>query len=331
MQKKLPLVLLPLGFTITEISENKKYRLYWFYLAGVLTVTLICLFYFIIRYFSDSHFHREILNFPFSMLYSRFYIFGNINYYVVYLSMAALLVIGIIFGPSGSGLGKAMKRWMYIGLFLFLAFAFLIPSRSGLMALVITLIFLGYYFCKSLCSRAIPLILLLLAGFYMTGNYRFDSYRQVFNRMIRSTEAADSEYLIEKNVLRPVFWKTSAKVIGEHLWFGVGTGDVKAQIKAKYKEMGVYDTLHENDDPHNQFLRTFVATGLLGFLMLLGAFWFGFVRGFQSKDYFLLAFLILIGIHLLFKSMLFREDGVIFFSFFYGLLYTANIRENSAI
>jgi len=92
--------------------------------------------------------------------------------------------------------------------------------------------------------------------------------------------------------------------------------------------MGVYEELHENDDPHNQFLRTFIATGIPGFLALIGIFLYGFLRGIKSRDYLLLAFMILILIHFIFKSMLFRENGVVFFSFFYGLLYTANIPEN---
>ncbi|MEF8810890.1 MAG: O-antigen ligase family protein, partial [Bacteroidales bacterium] len=162
-------------------------------------------------------------------------------------------------------------------------------------------------------------------------NYRFNNYIQLFDRMIHSAEQISEKEFLEKSALRLIFWKASTRIIGEKVWFGVGTGDVKFQIKAAYKDMGVYEELHENDDPHNQFLRTFIATGLPGFLALAGVFVFGLWRAIQTKDYFLLGFLILIMIHLFFKSMLFREDGVIFFGFFYGLLYLAKDRENPAV
>jgi hypothetical protein len=59
----------------------------------------------------------------------------------------------------------------------------------------------------------------------------------------------------------------------------------------------------------------------------MGVFAFACTRGIQSRDYLLIAFLILMLIHFLFKSMLFREDGVVFFSFFYGLFYATGFPE----
>lgn len=332
LEKKLPLCLLPLAFMIIKPGQNKKHQLFWAFLAGVVSVTLICAGYFIFHSLSDAHFHRVLINHPFYQMYSKFYIFGNTNYYAVYLNMGVLLILGML-GRTPDQIHKNWMKWfMYFGLFLFVALSLVISSRSGIVAMVILLVFSVFYLVRIPYLRLVSLALLITAGFYIAQNYRFNNYIRLFDRMIHSSSGSVKEKdLLEISALRLVFWKASLEIIRENIWFGVGTGDVKAQIKAKYKEMGVYEELHENDDPHNQFLRTFIATGLPGFLALAGVFVFGFWAGIQNKDYFLMAFLILIVIHLLFKSMLFREDGVVFFSFFYGLLYICNFLKPSEI
>lgn len=330
-EKKLPLFLLPLAFVIIKPGQNRTRQLYWAFLAGVVSVTVVCGGYFIYHTLSDPHFHRVLVNHPFYQMYSRFYIFGNTNYFAVYLNMGVLLILGMLGKTPCQVYKKRMKWFMYIGLFLFVGLSFVISSRSGIVTTVILLVFSAYYLVKIRYFRFVSMALLILAGFYIARNYRFNNYIQLFDRMIHSSGSVQDKDLLEKSTLRLVFWKASLEIIRDNLWFGVGTGDVKSEIQAKYKEMGVYDELHENDDPHNQFLRTFIATGLPGFLALAGVFVFGLWRAIQTKDYFLLGFLILIMIHLFFKSMLFREDGVIFFGFFYGLLYSANVREHPAI
>ena len=328
LEKKLPLLLVPLALIIVKPDRIRMNQLYWAFLTGVLAVTLICAGSFIFRTISDAHFHRVLTNHPFYQMYSKFYIFGNVNYYAVYLNMAVLLMLGMLASSSYQTRDKRIKWFLYFGLILFLSLSMIISSRSGIIAVVILLMFSVFYLIKLRYFRLVSLVLLVLAGLYIARNYRFNNYIQLFDRMIHSAEQISEKELLEKSVLRLIFWKASTRIIGEKVWFGVGTGDVKYQIKAAYKDMGVYEELHENDDPHNQFLRTFIATGIPGFLALIGIFLYGFLRGIKSRDYLLLAFMILIVIHFIFKSMLFRENGVVFFSFFYGLLYTANIPEN---
>lgn len=329
LEKKLPLFLFPLALIILKPGQNKIYTLYGAFLAGIFSVTLICAGYFIFHTLSDTHFHRVFMNHPFYQMYSKFYIFGNTNYYAVYLNMGVLLMLGILGSNSYKITKKWMKWLMYVGLFLLVGLSMVISSRSGIIAMVILLVFSVSYLVKIHYFRFVSLALLIVAGLYIARNYRFNNYIQLFDSMIHSSRQIKEKDLLEKRTLRLVFWKASIEVIRENIWFGVGSGDVKNQIKEKYKEMGHYEKLHENDDPHNQFLRTFIATGLPGLLALAGVFVYGFSLGIQNKDYFILGFLILMVIHLLFKSMLFRESGVMFFSFFYGLLYTANFRRNA--
>lgn len=319
LEKKLPLLLLPLALIVVSPGKEQIQKLYRVFLAGVLSVTLICAGFFIYHTFSDPHFHRVLVNHPFYQLYSKFYIFGNTNYYAVYLNTGVCLILGTLTGRPYQLRDKRFKLLWYIALILFVGLSMAISSRSGIVALVILLLFSIYYLVRLRYFSLVSMALLIVAGLYMMRNYRFTTYIELFDKLVHSPQQIKQSDLLENNASRLIFWKASAEIIRENIWFGVGMGDVKSQMQDKYAEMGVYEALHENDDPHNQFLRTFVATGLPGFIALAGIFVIGFFRGIQDRNYFLLAFLILILIHFLFKSMLFRENGVIFFSFFYSL------------
>jgi O-antigen ligase len=330
LQKKLSLFLLPLAFGITELDRVKKKRLYLVYLIGISIVTAICLFFFVFRIFTDAHFHRVFLNHPIYMMYSKFYIFGNTNYYAVYLNMAALLILGFLSRNNFFVRGKNNNWILITGLLLFVLLSLVISSRAGILAIVILLVFSLYYLYNSRYFRIISLGLIILAGVYVAHNYRFNNYLNLIHIMLESPKAVGKEEFLESDAYRLIFWDGSLGLVGENMWFGVGNGDVKAELSEKYKEMGVYDKIRQKGNPHNQFLRTYIATGLPGFLLLMSLFAYGTVRGIRNRDYLLLAFMLLMFIHFFFKSMLFRIDGVVFFSFFYGLFAANAIRESAA-
>jgi O-antigen ligase len=71
---------------------------------------------------------------------------------------------------------------------------------------------------------------------------------------------------------------------------------------------------------HNQYLQTFGAIGLFGFLFLCFLFVYPLILSIKNKDYLVISFLFITGASFLTESMLERQAGVAFFSFFYVLL-----------
>jgi O-antigen ligase len=263
------------------------------------------------------------------MIYSNFYFLGNVNYYAVYLNIATILILGIMAHARFKMFTKRSKRMMYTGLFLSIALVLLLSSRAGVLAILIVLLFSVYYLSKSRYIQIFSLIFLLLGVFYITQHPRFRNYIQIFEKMLYSSEYLEEDYLLQQSALRMVFWEGAVRVIQDHTWFGVGNGDVKSSMQDVYRTMGVYDKLKTKNNPHNQFLRTFVATGIPGLTALLAFFVYGIVTGIRYRNYFLIAFLMLLAIHFFFKSMLFRIDGVVCFSFFYALLWLHGITATS--
>jgi O-antigen ligase len=71
---------------------------------------------------------------------------------------------------------------------------------------------------------------------------------------------------------------------------------------------------------HNQYLQTFGTIGLFGFLFLGFLFAYPLILSIKNKDYLVISFLFITGASFLTESMLERQAGVAFFSFFYVLL-----------
>lgn len=124
--------------------------------------------------------------------------------------------------------------------------------------------------------------------------------------------------------LRIVYLKTALRIIREHFWTGVGTGDLQLAFNKEYEKS--YPLLEQRYRlrAHNQFVTLMVAFGLpLGLLLIVCL----VVPAWQKKAFssFLFFCFFVIG----FGSML-NEDtlethiGVCFFAFFYALLLYAS-------
>jgi O-antigen ligase len=114
----------------------------------------------------------------------------------------------------------------------------------------------------------------------------------------------------------------SYEIIQDNFWFGVGNGDIKDELEKKYEEYQIADQLKKNYNPHNQFLATFVSVGFVGFILLVLVFLLPVIKAFREKNYLLLSFMAIVFVHALTESIFARLQGIIFFSFFYGLIMT---------
>lgn len=111
-------------------------------------------------------------------------------------------------------------------------------------------------------------------------------------------------------------FKTSIEIISENFWLGVGTGDIDPVTNSTYKENGYEGALKRKLNAHNQFLQTFGALGLFGFLSLVLIFvglWF---LGVTQKNELIIFFTTLCFLFALTESFLETQAGIVFFSFF---------------
>ena len=127
------------------------------------------------------------------------------------------------------------------------------------------------------------------------------------------------------NEVRLVMWTVSLEEIFRHP-MGVGTGNVDAHLSARLKYYGQLDLAKKDEhgaiqyNPHNQFLQTCLEIGVLGLLALLLVVGVSWRIARQYKNYLLMAVLTSLVLNSLFESMLQRQSGIVFYSFWICVL-----------
>ncbi len=121
-------------------------------------------------------------------------------------------------------------------------------------------------------------------------------------------------------------WKNSFQIISNNPIYGVGIGDVQAELDLQYYFSGFDKGIDHRYNSHNQFLQTLVSSGLLGLIALLGIFLslLRRARKFKLIYYFLIISLILMMV----DSVLILQHGVYLFAFFASLFLKVDILDH---
>ena len=125
--------------------------------------------------------------------------------------------------------------------------------------------------------------------------------------------------------VRLVMWTVSVNAWSKNPW-GVGTGNVDECLSRELKRIGQNElaTLGDNREirynPHNQFLQIGLEIGVLGLFIFLYGMISAVRRGLTSKNWFLILIVSCLLFNSLFESMLQRQTGIVFFTFWICLL-----------
>lgn len=152
------------------------------------------------------------------------------------------------------------------------------------------------------------------------------------NRLLDTyNELRSFEQMIENKQTNPrkFLWREGIKVVGENFWTGVGTGSENTALNLKLEEVdaifwdgkNTYQLYEMRFNYHNSFLQTFAANGFFAFLILVAMLVYPFFdikhHPFRTE---VQLFLWICIFSFMTESMLQRQAGVLFFSFFYSLL-----------
>jgi hypothetical protein len=174
-------------------------------------------------------------------------------------TLASLLAVGFVLGlPSLSAPASSRGKWLSVAVLLLLAYVLLLTkSRTAMIAAAygtITFLLLAFGLWSPRLARWLggctATIAILIGVAWMTGG---------LDRLVISEAPKSLQYRME-------YWKSSAEVVREHPWLGVGPGNFR-QHYLRYK---LPESSEEILDPHNLLLDAWVSGGLLAALAVIG-------------------------------------------------------------
>jgi len=122
------------------------------------------------------------------------------------------------------------------------------------------------------------------------------------------------------------YWRTSLLLIGQHSFFGVGTGDLPQVFEEQYKKMNSNLAPQYRLRSHNQYLSITVAFGIFGFLWFIVVMFYPGLKTQNFNNYFYAIFWIIFMISMLTEDTLESQEGVTFYVLFTAMMILG--REN---
>jgi len=335
MQLKLSLILLPILYPTQRESyrDNKRNFLVTFVL-GCITATI---YYFGYAIYRSYEFVNGIWVFNPTPKYgwNNYFLsteFSHLihpSYLALYL-LAALLIVGF-----------ELRRWKKIksivkivtifGTLLLITSIILLQSRAGILGFgLLTFVWLLYLvFSKRRYILGVGVFLVLVILTILV----FTKFNRISNTATSLENTADSglnnQSKEDATAIRFWIWKSAFSAIQEHPIWGGGTGDVRDELKKQYIIRGMKSSAFYRHNAHNQYLETWLGTGIFGLLALLAMLFVPLWIGLKRRDWLLVGFLGLCSMNFMFESMLNSIAGVGFFAIFYTIL-VSNLAVNNA-
>ncbi|MGM0647473.1 MAG: O-antigen ligase family protein [Bacteroidota bacterium] len=320
LEVKMALLLFPV-LVVLMMQHHFEKKLSWIFIA-FLAGNIVAMIYNIVMAavshasFSWNHFVYQKLSF-----------FLHPSYYSLYLDFA-LAVLLFYFLPRSQHAGRNTRIIVISISVVIFGFIIMLSSRAGILAAFCVLMIKTIQLVvHSNLSRLLKVFLFLFAFIFLSvvtvSNKRMQSAMSNFTDNFRlDQEQLKGEKRISSAQTRLLLWKSSLNVIHDHWLIGTGSGDANDEITRELIHIVDNPSIFtKNYNAHNQFLDTFVALGVIGFVLLMALLFWPLIVAIKTENYLLMALAVLLIVHLMFESMVNRQAGVIFFSFFLPLLF----------
>lgn len=246
------------------------------------------------------------------------------SYISMYLNFA-IAVVTLELLKSRQVYGLWGKVGMVVLIFYFIILIFLLGSKSGLivMAALAFLLVLYQVFVRKKFWMGFVVLVASILVFYCGINFFSYTAKRVNLSLGDIANKQESKIQSDNSILiRMEIWEDSWQIIRGNWLYGVGTGDVKDVLLEKYKKDHFLVGYEGRRNAHEQYLQTFIALGIIGFLTLFAIIILPAWTALRNRYYLYLVFLIIFAINIMVESMLENQAGVIFYAFFNVLLFS---------
>ncbi len=314
LTEKLSLLLFPFFFA-TAKPINKKFKRY-----AIITFAIGLAFSVVLSFIISGFSYANSGNIR-DFYMSEFSPIFHPSYIAMFINMAIAILLTVITTLKFSKI-QLVLLWVLI---FFLSLALVFPTSK--MGFIIFVFLIGYFLFKWATQKVffkLNSLLLLLVGITTLVFIKFNPVAQ--SRVNSAVEFADGEmkpnesHQMESNAARIYAWKATLNEIKKHP-FGVGTGDINTVLENHFRENGLEELADKGLNPHNQYLQSAMAIGIPALLWFLFSLLYPFGKIIRTKDWLYAFFLCSLALNLLVESMLEKQSGIVFFSFFNALFF----------
>ncbi len=312
---KLPLLLFPFIFSFTSdiITRHQVKVLLYVFILSCFSGSLYLLIQALLQYSATGSYWL--------IVYSNFSLFFHPTYYGVFINWSIALILFFMTREKPHQKKFFLKTALYFFLaFYFIAIVVLLNSKAVFIStFIVVVIWLFHGFLIRKAYRSTSLFLIITAVVFFAAAKQFpEVFIRISDAAVNFTNKSYHEEDYAGTYLRFEIWQTSTEVIQKRIWTGVGIGDVNHALHEKYEKTHRYSLSESRFNAHNQFLQVFVAAGVFGFAALLILLILPFEKIKRQHPYFLLLlfFTAIITINFMAESMMERQAGLLFYSFF---------------
>jgi O-antigen ligase len=315
VEKRLVLIAIPV-ITLHSYKSAAKESATLFRIGTVCTflVTLCCLSFALYNFFFHSvkafywfDFTRPIISDP--------------GYVALMINVVCIGIMGELITVWNSP--SSVSKFLCLGLIAYFGvITFLLASKLHavvfLMIVITGLVVIYRRYVVGWKNSAVIIALLAAIGFSLSKSEIIERYSHIDNFTVPPFDAPDEEF--NELTLRLAILECSVDIIKENPVFGTGVGDVMPDLILLYRKLDFKFGFNNAYDPHNQYVRACLATGIVGLACFLASLVATLVVSIRSKNWQLFAFMIVLCVAFLFESVLERHTGIVIYAFFHSIL-----------
>jgi O-antigen ligase len=230
----------------------------------------------------------------------------------IYFSMYLVFCLTILFTENYSG--RAAKITHFTIASVIVCFLALLASRIAIVAFASSAIYLSI--CKIQEHRikdVVPIAFIsFVVGLFLWLN-PVARFRVIEEPMITTYQADQSVTNWNSVSYRLLEWKGSWSIIQSNWLTGVGTGASKKSMDNFYAHYNS-STIGLEHNAHNQYLQTWMESGILGLIAFLACVTIGLFSMHKNSSY--VSFILIFSLMCLTESIGERQKGVVFFTLF---------------
>jgi len=317
LETNLSLLVFPIAFAFSlSLSLKKQINTIKAFILGNITAVITQLAIATFRFLTQKD--ELIQKISFFFTYVEFSYFTHPSYASMFSLFSIISILYLIY------VHKKSKKWLFLILILFPSI-YLYASKAGFLAAFIsTLVLILFYIIKykKIIPSIIASILFIILGLFL---YKSPRVQHLLTEKKLNISKSENN---EKTDARILIWQLNIELIQKNLISGTGVGDYKDEILKIYKREHYEEAIKQIFDPHNQFLKSFAIAGIFGFANMLLIFIIVFYNSIRERNLYTFLFAMIQFINFLFESMLSRQSGIIFFSFFVSAFFFLSNNKN---